>query len=300
MQQQQMQQQYQQQQYQRQQQQQQQASASNIAQASPRIVYAPSGMPPQRGGPGAASPSLRYSQPPQQQGGQQGFAGIAPPPRARELGFVGASPQLSSKQGTQQMPSMSQQYAKDGSVSSSLSSVASTESDRGHSWGGLAQHQQQQQQHQQQQQRLAAEANFAQRTDVQSFASDYSVDKMQGIPANFAEMAIEQAQEGAHRGQPGYISSTPRRNSQSVQQGLNGGDHNQCGIGVVFKRDDNDFLEVVRLIAGGPADESGLIIVGDKLRFVDGVDVTKVPPADFPLLIQGISGSPITLSFHKE
>lgn len=45
--------------------------------------------------------------------------------------------------------------------------------------------------------------------------------------------------------------------------------------------------------------ESGLIFVGDVLRFIDGVDVTKTMGPDFDELLLGEDGSTVTLSFGK-
>ena len=45
--------------------------------------------------------------------------------------------------------------------------------------------------------------------------------------------------------------------------------------------------------------ESGLIFVGDVLRFIDGVDVTKTKGPDFDELLFGDDGSTVTLSFGK-
>jgi len=56
---------------------------------------------------------------------------------------------------------------------------------------------------------------------------------------------------------------------------------------------------VVGLVPGGTGAESGLIFVGDVLRFVDGVDVTKTVGLDFDELLLGEDGSTITLSFGK-
>ena len=53
------------------------------------------------------------------------------------------------------------------------------------------------------------------------------------------------------------------------------------------------------LVPGGTGAESGLIFVGDVLRFVDGVDVTKTVGLDFDELLLGEDGSTITLSFGK-
>jgi hypothetical protein len=56
---------------------------------------------------------------------------------------------------------------------------------------------------------------------------------------------------------------------------------------------------VVKLTPGGTGEVSGLILVGDKLRFVDGVDVTKITAAEFTDLIMGPNASTVTLSFQK-
>lgn len=58
-------------------------------------------------------------------------------------------------------------------------------------------------------------------------------------------------------------------------------------------------LQVMKLVPGGTGEDSGLIFVGDKLRFVDGVDVTKITAAEFTELIMGPNGSTVTLSFQK-
>jgi C-terminal processing protease CtpA/Prc len=58
-------------------------------------------------------------------------------------------------------------------------------------------------------------------------------------------------------------------------------------------------VQVVKLTPGGTGEVSGLILVGDKLRFVDGVDVTKITAAEFTDLIMGPNGSTVTLSFQK-
>lgn len=50
---------------------------------------------------------------------------------------------------------------------------------------------------------------------------------------------------------------------------------------------------------GGTGAESGLIFVGDVLRFVDGIDVTKTVGPEFDELMLGEDGSTVTLSFGK-
>ena len=50
---------------------------------------------------------------------------------------------------------------------------------------------------------------------------------------------------------------------------------------------------------GGMGAESGLIFVGDVLRFVDGVDVTKTTMQEFEELLMGEDGTALTLSFGK-
>ena len=50
---------------------------------------------------------------------------------------------------------------------------------------------------------------------------------------------------------------------------------------------------------GGMGAESGLIFVGDVLRFVDGVDVTKTTMQEFEERLLGEDGSTLTLSFCK-
>jgi len=52
-------------------------------------------------------------------------------------------------------------------------------------------------------------------------------------------------------------------------------------------------------VPGGMGAESGLIFVGDVLRFVDGVDVTKTNGPDFDDILLGEDGSTVTLSFGK-
>ena len=53
------------------------------------------------------------------------------------------------------------------------------------------------------------------------------------------------------------------------------------------------------MVPGGMGAESGLIFVGDVLRFVDGVDVTKTTMQEFEELLLGEDGSNVTLSFGK-
>ena len=59
------------------------------------------------------------------------------------------------------------------------------------------------------------------------------------------------------------------------------------------------FEQVMGLVPGCTGAESGLIFVGDVLRFVDGIDVTKTSGPDFEELLLGEDGSTITLSFGK-
>ena len=66
--------------------------------------------------------------------------------------------------------------------------------------------------------------------------------------------------------------------------------------------DDCSFLsivQVVSLVPGGMGAESGLIFVGDVLRFVDGVDVTKTTMQEFEELLLGEDDTNLTLSFGK-
>jgi hypothetical protein len=66
--------------------------------------------------------------------------------------------------------------------------------------------------------------------------------------------------------------------------------------------DDCSFLsivQVVSLVPGGMGAESGLIFVGDVLRFVDGVDVTKTTMQEFEELLLGEDDTNVTLSFGK-
>jgi hypothetical protein len=57
--------------------------------------------------------------------------------------------------------------------------------------------------------------------------------------------------------------------------------------------------QVVGLVSGCTGAESGLIFVGDVLRFVDGVDVTRTVQPEFEELLAGENGSTVTLSFGK-
>jgi hypothetical protein len=52
-------------------------------------------------------------------------------------------------------------------------------------------------------------------------------------------------------------------------------------------------------VPGGTGAKSGLIFVGDVLRFVGVVDVTKTVGPDFENLLVGDDGSTVTLSFDK-
>lgn len=53
------------------------------------------------------------------------------------------------------------------------------------------------------------------------------------------------------------------------------------------------------MVPGGMGAESGLIFVGDVLRFVDGVNVTKTTMQEFEERLLGEDGSTLTLSFGK-
>ena len=57
--------------------------------------------------------------------------------------------------------------------------------------------------------------------------------------------------------------------------------------------------QVVSLVPGGMGASSGLIFVGDVLRFVDGVDVAKTTMQEFEELLLGEDGTKVTLSFGK-
>lgn len=104
-------------------------------------------------------------------------------------------------------------------------------------------------------------------------------------PRDFAEIAL---------GQMGAIVAPSAKSVVSSRATAQ-----RCGIGVNFKRLESRCMEVVGLVPTGTGAESGLIFVGDVLRFVDGVDVTKTVGLDFDELLLGENGSTITLSFGK-
>mmetsp|Transcript_603 Transcript_603/g.1569 ORF Transcript_603/g.1569 Transcript_603/m.1569 type:complete len:504 (+) Transcript_603:2-1513(+) len=76
-------------------------------------------------------------------------------------------------------------------------------------------------------------------------------------------------------------------------------DKMRCGIGVNFKRLQSGCYEVISLVPGGAGEESGLVFVGDVLRFVDGVDVTNCTAEDLHETLLGLEGTNVTLSFGK-
>ena len=51
--------------------------------------------------------------------------------------------------------------------------------------------------------------------------------------------------------------------------------------------------QVVKLIPGGPAAKNGRLLVGDKLRMINDIDITQMPLEEFPALISGPMGSSV-------
>jgi hypothetical protein len=78
-------------------------------------------------------------------------------------------------------------------------------------------------------------------------------------------------------------------------------DVRQGGIGIVLQKDAANRMVVVRLVAGGPAEESGTVLAGDVLQDVGGVE----PPAggwemaDVLALIIGAHGTPVQLGLRR-
>ncbi|CPR45131.1 S41 family peptidase [Chlamydia trachomatis] len=72
-----------------------------------------------------------------------------------------------------------------------------------------------------------------------------------------------------------------------------------CGIGVVLK-EDIDGVVVKEVLAGGPADKTGSLRVGDIIYRVNGKNIENTP---FPGVLDSLRGSPgssVTLDIHRQ
>jgi len=75
-----------------------------------------------------------------------------------------------------------------------------------------------------------------------------------------------------------------------------------CGVGIVFKTfsDSQEGLVVDGMVPLGPAQRNGIILRGDVLTSVDGVDVRDKPVSFVGGLLLGPPGTTVDLQFARE
>ncbi|MDX2139629.1 MAG: S41 family peptidase [Chloroflexota bacterium] len=71
------------------------------------------------------------------------------------------------------------------------------------------------------------------------------------------------------------------------------------GIGVVIRTNDDNEVEVVGLIEGGPAERAG-VLPGDVFVEVDGQDMTGLSQAELATYVRGPEGSSVNIVFRRE
>ena len=72
-----------------------------------------------------------------------------------------------------------------------------------------------------------------------------------------------------------------------------------CGVGITFGRDKSGYFLVKALAAGGPAELSGLVLVGDTLVTVDGRPVKGIPYNELTPLILGSENSQVQFGLRR-
>ena len=72
-----------------------------------------------------------------------------------------------------------------------------------------------------------------------------------------------------------------------------------CGVGITFGRDKSGYFLVKALAAGGPAEVSGLVLVGDTLVTVDGRPVKGIPYNELTPLILGSENSQVQFGLRR-
>lgn len=72
------------------------------------------------------------------------------------------------------------------------------------------------------------------------------------------------------------------------------------GVGIKFKALPDGGLEVLDVLAGGPADRDGRIAVGDRLFAIDGRNVYRAHIIDVLPLVRGSGGSSVKLDFDRD
>ncbi len=72
-----------------------------------------------------------------------------------------------------------------------------------------------------------------------------------------------------------------------------------CGVGITFGRDKSGYFLVKALAAGGPAELSGLVLVGDTLVTVDGRPVKGIPYDELTPLILGSENSQVQFGLRR-
>mmetsp|Transcript_103669 Transcript_103669/g.167173 ORF Transcript_103669/g.167173 Transcript_103669/m.167173 type:complete len:184 (+) Transcript_103669:190-741(+) len=100
---------------------------------------------------------------------------------------------------------------------------------------------------------------------------------------------------------------SPRRNyqPQATQDSWRFNSHadDAVGVGAYFGRlegQNDNVARVKSLVPGGPAEQTGIIQVGDALCSVDDVDVYGQPLCELGKHVLGPSGSVVKLSFEKK
>jgi hypothetical protein len=73
----------------------------------------------------------------------------------------------------------------------------------------------------------------------------------------------------------------------------------RAGVGLVLEARGRGPSFVAELAAGGSADRSGKVQVGDKLLLVDGSPLDGMTPVDLAQVISGPEGTPVRLSFCR-
>lgn len=71
------------------------------------------------------------------------------------------------------------------------------------------------------------------------------------------------------------------------------------GIGVVLQQDAQGSIIIKKIMAGGPADKSGLIIANDRILSIDGQKVDDHSLDKIMGMIRGTNGAPITLRLQR-
>ncbi|EKX41531.1 hypothetical protein GUITHDRAFT_153826 [Guillardia theta CCMP2712] len=74
----------------------------------------------------------------------------------------------------------------------------------------------------------------------------------------------------------------------------------QAGIGISFVPDESDSIVVAHLVPGGPAETCGLLQVGDKVLFIDGIEVKGRTVTDAIRMVLGPKDSNVELVVEKQ